>query len=131
MGLKLGNVTFTCSDPDGLATFWSAALGYLKQEPPKEFMEAWLAEGRNPNGAAAAVDPRGHGPRLYFLQGEKTPTTSIPIHLDLNAEDPGAEVARLLELGATKVETKTRTTGPFVETWTVMRDPEGNGFCVQ
>jgi hypothetical protein len=37
-------------------------------------------------------------------------------------------VKRLSGLGATVVETKT---GTFGETWTVMRDPEGNGFCVQ
>ena len=38
---------------------------------------------------------------------------------------------RLVGLGAAVVETKTRTTGPWEEVWTVMRDPEGNGFCVQ
>ena len=32
---------------------------------------------------------------------------------------------------ACEVETKTRTTGPYTETWTVMKDPEGNGFCVE
>jgi hypothetical protein len=29
------------------------------------------------------------------------------------------------------VETRSRTTGDQVERWTVMRDPEGNGFCVR
>ena len=40
-------------------------------------------------------------------------------------------MARLVALGATVVETKTRETGEFREVWTVMHDPEGNGFCVQ
>jgi hypothetical protein len=128
---SLGNITFACEDPDRLAGFWAAALGYVKQEAPPEFMEAWLAAGRDPNGAAAIVDPEGKGPRLLFEMKPKTPTTSIPIHLDLNASDREAEVKRLVGLGAREVETKTRTTGPYTETWTVMKDPEGNGFCVQ
>jgi predicted enzyme related to lactoylglutathione lyase len=128
---SLENITFACEDPDRLAGFWAAALGYVKQEPPPEFMEAWLAAGRDPNGAAAIVDPEGGGPRLFFEKKPKTPTTSIPIHLDLNASDREAEVERLVGLGARKVETRTRTTGPYTDTWTVMKDPEGNGFCVE
>ncbi|MCA1849222.1 MAG: hypothetical protein LC704_09605 [Actinobacteria bacterium] len=53
------------------------------------------------------------------------------MHLDLNASDREAEVERLVALGAREVETRTRTTGPYTETWTVMKDPEGNGFCVE
>jgi hypothetical protein len=128
---SLGNITFACENPDLLADFWAAALGYVKQEAPPEFMEAWLAAGRDPNGAAAIVDPEGKGPRLFFEKKPKTPTTSIPIHLDLKAPNKDAEVQRLVGLGARKVETKTRTTGPYTETWTVMKDPEDNGFCVQ
>jgi hypothetical protein len=128
---SLGNITFACEDPDRLAGFWAAALGYVKQDPPPEFMEAWLAAGRDPNGAAAIVDPEGKGPRLFFEKKAKSPTTSIPIHLDLNASDREAEVRRLVGLGAREVETRTRTTGPYTDTWTVMKDPEGNGFCVE
>jgi predicted enzyme related to lactoylglutathione lyase len=128
---SLGNITFACDDPSALSAFWAEALGYQRQEAPPEFMQAWIAAGRDPNDAAAAVDPAGRGPRLYFQRTPKTPTDSIPIHLDLNAEDRESEVARLVRLGATVVETKHRTTGDITEAWTVMRDPEGNGFCVQ
>ena len=130
----IGNITFACADPAALALFWAETLGYIVQEAPEEFMKAWIAEGRDPNGAAAAVDPLQKGPRLFFLKMEKRPEvegTSIPIHLDLSSEDREAEVTRLQALGATVVETKTQKTGEWVETWTVMRDPEGNGFCVQ
>jgi hypothetical protein len=128
---QLGNITFACDDPAFLCAFWCAAIGYRVQEAPPEFMEAWIAAGRDPNDAAAAEDPNGRGPRLYFQKKTKTPTDSIPIHLDLNAQDPEAEVARLVGLGATAVETISRVTGDYTETWTIMRDPEGNGFCVQ
>lgn len=57
--------------------------------------------------------------------------THLPNYIDLETVDFEAEVERLTELGATPVETKTETTGPYTETWTVIRDPAGNGFCVQ
>lgn len=128
---SIGNVTFACDDPDRLATFWAAALDYEREELPPELLEAWLDAGGDPNDAAAIVDPTGEGPRLYFQKKPKTPTESIPIHLDLTTDDREATVAELIELGATEVETKTREIGPHAETWTVMEDPENNGFCVQ
>ena len=110
---ELGNLTFAAADPAALAEFWAAALGYEVQN------------------RAAAIDPRGEGPRLLFNKREKTPTIEIPIHLDVNVVDPDAEVQRLLGLGAKLVVRTTIAIGDFSEGWTVMRDPEGNGFCVQ
>ncbi|CAN5265020.1 hypothetical protein BH18ACT12_BH18ACT12_02050 [soil metagenome] len=37
----------------------------------------------------------------------------------------------MLGLGGRLVETKSHSVGELEETWTVMRDPEGNGFCIQ
>ena len=128
---SLGNITFACEDPDALAAFWVAALDYELQEAPPGLLEAIEAEGGDLNAAAAAVDPTGNGPRLFFKKMPRSSPEHMPIHLDLNTDDREAEVERLSELGATEVETKTETTGPYTETWTVMRDPAGNGFCVQ
>ena len=50
------------------------------------------------------------------------------LHLDLApypGEDPAAEVARLLALGATRADV-----GQGAVTWTVLADPEGNELCV-
>jgi hypothetical protein len=44
------------------------------------------------------------------------------VHLDIHTTDRAAEVARLVELGATVVEE--------AEPWTIMRDPAGLLFCV-
>ncbi|MGZ4334794.1 MAG: VOC family protein [Gaiellaceae bacterium] len=133
--IKIGNVTFACAEPVRLAEFWAAALGYVPIEVPVEVEAAFRAaieRGEvDPTGWAMLVHPEGVGPRLLFQRRPKTPTDSIPIHLDLNADDRKAEVERLAALGATLIETKTQTTAGFTETWTVMRDPEGNGFCVQ
>lgn len=128
---SIGNVTFACADPNRLATFWASALEYEREEWPAELQQAWEEAGRDPNGAAAIVDPDGDGPRLFFQKKSKTPTESIPIHLDLTTDDREATVERLVELGATEGETKTMEIGPLTETWTVMNDPEDNGFCVQ
>ncbi|MFC4990577.1 VOC family protein [Saliphagus infecundisoli] len=128
---SLGNITFASKDPRSLAEFWAEALEYDLEEPPPEIIEAIEAEGGDLNAVAAAVDPTEDGPRLFFKKMPRSSPEHIPIHLDLDAEDREEEVERLAELGASVVETKTGTTGPVTETWTVMRDPEGNGFCVQ
>ena len=131
---RIGNITFACENPIPLSEFWAAATGYVPMEVPPE-IEEWaqrlIAEGKlDPTGWARLVPPPGReGPHLLFQRRPKSSPEHIPIHLDLNAEDREAEVKRLVGLGATVVETKTSDT--FGETWTVMRDPEGNGFCVQ
>jgi hypothetical protein len=66
-------------------------------------------------------------PRFLFQRREKSRPASYPIHLDFLADDREAEVVRLQELGATVEETK--SSGDT--TWTVMRDPESNPFCVE
>lgn len=106
-----------------------AALGETEQG--RESQQAIDAQGLDPTGWAMLVPPDGVGPRLLFQRAPKTTTAAIPIHLDLEVEDREAEVPRLCELGATVVETKSRKIGSFTETWTVMRDPEANGFCVR
>ncbi len=128
---SIANITFACADPAGLARFWAAALNYQIQEAPPGFLDALEAEGGDLNMAAAIIDPEGKSPRLFFLKKEKSPTTSIPIHLDLHTDDPEQEIARLTKLGASIVERKSQTVGPYTSKWTVMKDPEGNGFCVQ
>jgi hypothetical protein len=44
------------------------------------------------------------------------------VHVDIHTDDVGAEVARLEQIGAQRVEDH--------EHWTVMRDPAGLPFCV-
>ncbi len=131
---KLNNITFACDQPVELAAFWAAALGYQPIETPPEVLaeveKAIEAGELDPTGWAMLVNPEGTGPRLLFQRRPKTPTTDIPIHLDLHSEDRAAEVERLAGLGATIVEERSQMIGPYEEFWTVMKDPEGNGFCV-
>ncbi|HZQ80373.1 MAG TPA: VOC family protein [Gaiellaceae bacterium] len=130
----LGNINFACENPVELSEFWQAALGYVRPTFPAELEEKIQeqidAGELDPTGWAMLMPPDGIGPRLLFQRREKTPTESIPIHLDLGSDDAEAEIPRLVELGATIVETKSHTIAGFTESWTVLRDPEGNGFCV-
>lgn len=114
--LRLSHITFACDDPRRLAAFWAGVLGYDIEERG----ESW-----------AAVDPRNGGPELFFNRLPKSPTIELPVHLDVNVPNREAEVERLVGLGAKIVATKTSEAGELKETWTVLRDPEGNGFCVQ
>jgi predicted enzyme related to lactoylglutathione lyase len=108
--LRLNHITFACDDPARVAEFWIALLdGYRVDD----------------NFA------RGDGPELFFRMAEKSPTIELPIHLDVNVPDREAELERILELGGKLVETKSHRIGDLSEEWTVMRDPEGNGFCIQ
>jgi predicted enzyme related to lactoylglutathione lyase len=124
-------VTFACADPGRLAAFWAAVLDYEVQVLPEEVLLELRDAGVDMNSRAACIDPSGGGPRLFFVKKEKTPTTSIPIHLDVAVADVEAAVARFEALGAMVKERKTETLGPFTDSWVVMADPEGNGFCVQ
>ena len=114
--LRLLSITFSCSDPERLAEFWATLLDY--EAAPAG--ESWMA-----------TDPRGEGTRLRFNRMEKSETIEVPIHLDINVPDREAELDRILQLGGRLVETRSDSIGDFSETWTVMRDPEGNGFCIQ
>jgi predicted enzyme related to lactoylglutathione lyase len=108
--LRLNHITFACAEPERVAEFWAGLLdGYSVED----------------NFA------RGDGPELFFDKSEKSPTIELPIHLDVNVPDREAELQRILELGGRLVETKSHQIDDLSETWTVMRDPEGNGFCIQ
>jgi Glyoxalase-like domain len=132
---RLANITFACEEPVRLAEFWGAALGYIEPELPPEVLEdiqrSIDAGELDPTAWAMRVPPDGVGPRLLFQRRPKSSPTDIPIHLDVSVDEVEAEVERLTALGATLVERKSHRVASFEEHWVVMKDPEGNGFCVQ
>jgi predicted enzyme related to lactoylglutathione lyase len=111
--LRLNHVTFAAADPPRLSSFWADLLDYRSASGGGD----WFA--------------RGDGLELRFAPMPKSPTIEVPIHLDVNAPDREATVRRALDLGARLVENKTMEIGTLKEQWTVLRDPEGNGFCIQ
>jgi predicted enzyme related to lactoylglutathione lyase len=111
--LRLNHITFACDDPQRVCEFWAELLDYRSERGGDD----WFA--------------RGEGPELRFDELPKSATIEVPIHLDVNAPDREAVVQRALGLGARLVDNKTTEIGTMKEQWSVLRDPEGNGFCVQ
>jgi hypothetical protein len=64
----------------------------------------------------------GPGPNLCFHRRQGPRPFRNRIHLDLSAPDRDAEVQRLLRLGATLWRREA--------SYTTLRDPEGNPFCI-
>jgi hypothetical protein len=110
--LWLRNVTFMTVDPERLADFWQAALG--------------LAERKASSAEILLADADWGFPRFTFQRVSEGRQQASAVHLDVTAEDRLAEVARLVALGATEGATH----GDDDFGWTIMRDPEGNEFCV-
>ncbi len=118
-------VAVDCADPTALARFWAAVLDY-EAELPGPGEEDW----------ARAFAPAGGSPPLLFHRVPEQKVAKNRLHLDVKLSPPGtpladrrplvdAEVTRLLDLGATHVHTLTDE-----DYFAVMRDPEGNEFCV-
>lgn len=115
--LKLDHITVACDDPERLAAFWEAALDGERRDLPASADEE-------------LVDPGDAGVAMLFKPMPKESTRRMPVHPDLGTDDREAAVERLAELGASVRETKTEEQGEHAARWTVMEDPEGNGFCV-
>jgi hypothetical protein len=105
------NLTVDCVDALRVARFWAAALGSDVDEdstPERAYVEA-AAWG---------------GPNIWFRGGRGPKVADNRVHLDLRPlSSMDEEVARLVGLGATVVER--------FDDITVLRDPEGNEFCVE
>jgi predicted enzyme related to lactoylglutathione lyase len=111
-------VIVDCHDPRRQAEWWAQVLDHeVNQRNPDEFQVS---------------DPAGAGGSLYFMKVPEPKAGKNRLHLDLVT--PGsmeAEVARLVAAGAQVVEVRQDPTSlDNPDTWTVMRDPEGNEFCV-
>ncbi len=142
-----------CTDPEPLARFWAAALGYVLEPPPDGFAswDDWRRDLGLPDselgiGADSIIDPRGEGPRIWFRVEPDPKIVKNRLHLDVHVtggRGPGqnrsvplavrtrqvdAEARRLADLGAT-------ITGALsadgLDHYAVgMKDPEGNEFDV-
>ncbi len=123
--VKQFQVTFDCTEPVRVAHFWAETLGFQ-------------AEYDDQGGCAAAVDPTGAGPRLYFQPVPEGKVVKNRLHLDIRvgaglAGDERVavleeECSRLVALGATRV--RLLLADEENESCLVMQDVEGNEFCL-
>jgi len=121
MSAFIYNVTFDARDPRALAQFWSAVTGYR------------VAEESDDAVALRAPDERGIR-RILFMRVDDPAPGKNRVHVDLAAREPDAEIERVLELGAELVDAR-RDGAPAWRgrdsiRWVVLRDPEGNEFCL-
>src|SRR4051812_26401679 len=120
-------VTFDCAEPERVARFWCEVLGYVVPPSPEQ-----------EDSSSACVDPSGIGPRLFFQRVPEGKVVKNRVHLDVRvgtglvgAERLAAleaECARLLPLGATRVQLL--VADGVNESCLVMQDVEGNEFCL-
>jgi hypothetical protein len=94
------------ADHDRELAFWSAAAG----QPLTQFE-------RHPEYHGAALPGQE-----FWLLVQRLDQGPARVHIDIHTDDLPAEIARLEELGAERIQQ--------VHSWQVMRDPAGMLFCV-
>lgn len=119
---KLKDIVIDADHPASLARFWAAALDGYAILPYDDAEIARLAKlGLTPETDTSVI-LEGPGPRIccHLMRGPRGDRNRL--HLDLAAEDRTTEIARLVALGASRHREG--------DGYTVLRDPEGNPFCV-
>jgi predicted enzyme related to lactoylglutathione lyase len=113
MAAKLG-LLLDCADPDRLAEFWSAAVGYT------------TLGGAGNNGLLADAD--GQQPKLLLQRVGEPNSGKNRMHFDIETPAVDEEAARLEALGARRIAAD--AIDEHGSRWVVMADPGGNEFCV-
>jgi len=113
MTVSIASITFDSADPEPLARWWA------------ERFDAEITA--NMDGFFVIVAGGSLPTQLAFQRVDDPTPGKNRIHVDFSAADLGAEVDRLVSLGAT--ETGRHEYGTDFR-WVVLADPEGNAFCV-
>jgi hypothetical protein len=118
----LSAIVIDCHQAPALARFWASVIdGYAVRAYDDAEIARLASLGLTPEtDPTVAVD--GPGPTLFFQQVPEHKRSKNRLHLDIDVADRAAQVEQLTARGATVV-------GHF-DTWTTLRDPEGNEFCL-
>ena len=113
--LHLATVVVNVQDMQRAVEFWSSVLGYRPRE------EQWDDE------FMMLVPDEGRGLPVSLQLTDSLPKEPVTVHLDLYTNEQARHVDRLVSLGATRVED-----WPYPDDadFVVLRDPDGNEFCV-
>jgi catechol 2,3-dioxygenase-like lactoylglutathione lyase family enzyme len=113
--LRLATVVVNVLDMDRAVAFWCAALGY---EPRESHVDPQFTMLQH---------PETQGLTMSLQLTDQPATTPVRLHLDLYTDHQAEHVERLVRLGASHVED-----WPYPEApdFVVLRDPDGNEFCV-
>jgi predicted enzyme related to lactoylglutathione lyase len=111
VGIRIGSTVVNCADLEVMTAFWGEALGLV-------------ASAREPDDDFRVL--RGEHVNLSLQRARSPVTARDQMHLDLYSDDADAQVERLVGLGATRLREHREPD----DTYVVLRDPEGNEFCV-
>ena len=114
MACKFSELVIDSVQPERIARWWADVLDYRITDEDEEGVEI--------------SGPTGAGPTLVFIRVPEAKSVKNRLHIDVSPTDreQEAELARLIELGAERVDVGQ---GDDVG-WVVLRDPEGNEFCL-
>ncbi|WP_420111927.1 VOC family protein [Pseudactinotalea sp.] len=122
----LRDVVTDCARPAPLARFWAEVLEGYEVAPYDDAERerlALLGVTDLEDDPTVLVQPvGGGGVRFWFQQVPEHKVVKNRVHVDLTAQDPQAELERLVGLGAQVVGDNPDTI--------VLADPEGNEFCL-
>lgn len=133
MRLRWYTVVVDAHDVRAQARWWAEALDWQLIHDSEEeavIVPRDLPEGMDLERPVPAADWHRIGPGLVFVRVPEDKQVKNRLHLDLAPhleDDRDAQIQRLLAAGATLADV-----GQDEDevTWTVLRDPEGNEFCV-
>jgi predicted enzyme related to lactoylglutathione lyase len=111
---SLRYVIIDASDTEAEAAFWARVLGV---EVADRFGDGYVILAPSHDGA----------PRLTFQPVPEPKIVKNRLHLDLRVPDIEATTVELEKLGASRLSDILEEEG---YRWRVMRDPEGNEFCI-
>lgn len=143
MTARVANITIFAENPAELARFWGAVMGYPAWESWPDDEVADLREaGLSEEEIAARAEAWDGDPthqRFYFTKYTRERRQRNRMHIDItpfddrraSREELEAEAERLVGLGASIEKVLTEPWGPYEEFAIMMRDPEGNEFCLQ
>jgi hypothetical protein len=115
MGARFTELVIDCRDPERVAQFWGAVLGYDITD-------------RGPEGEIEISGGAPGAPTLVFVRVPEGKTLKNRIHIDVNPTetDQSNELRRLIRLGARRVDVGQGTD----VSWIVLADVEDNEFCL-
>jgi catechol 2,3-dioxygenase-like lactoylglutathione lyase family enzyme len=113
--LHVATVVINVSDMERAVRFWTEAMGYEARE------KHWDSE------FTMLVDPLDLHLPISLQHSDDRPLQPARVHLDLYTRQPDLHVERLVALGAERVEDWPY---PPNADFVVLRDPDGNEFCV-
>ena len=127
MALRWYSIVIDCLDVRAQAEWWRETIGWQTVYEADD--EVVLVPGHVTEEQVRSTPWEQIGPGLVFVPVDEHKQVKNRLHIDIAphlSDDRDAEIARLLERGATVVDVGQE---PDV-TWTVLADPEGNEFCV-